>query len=239
MRVATWNMQGAATDADSKWNIGVQHLLANDEVEVLLLQECGAPPPGAAAALLPGNWIGAAPFPGACSAWTYQVGGSWRGARYQIIHVAWHPPGVSERCNLAVVTRAPPVACFYIENPLDPSSRPAIGVVALHPVRGQVLLGSLHAFSGGGNDGPGFLRHTEFLSHMIGGRPWFCGGDFNRAPATWGPGSAPAGASIWHPRAPTQMAGGELDYAWSSAAAGATRALPGTSSDHIPVLFDF
>ncbi len=238
MYVYTWNMQGASSEGDNRWETGVRALLRSPggSNSVFVLQECGAPPSSMKPARRIRWAVGAAPSPLAAANATC-INGTWGTARNRvnIFHCAWDVDG--NRCNLAIVTPMRPMSYVYLDNQLSWGERPLIGARV-----GSALICTIHAFAKTkGNDGPRFVAAMPELMRKSSARKWMLAGDFNRNPARYALPLArrPVGkvhrpAAVTHPGTGT-----EIDYAIASEAPrpGGTRVLSTPNSDHLPVQF--
>jgi cytolethal distending toxin subunit B len=244
LRIATWNMQGSNQKDDSRWTTGVFQMMDRLSLDFMLLQECGAAP--ATAGMAPiriARWLYARPaFRSACTYGAWPSPSMRRTLRpvraKRIFHMEWDTS--AGRCNLAIVSRTPPLSFIGITNPLKASERPLIGMSVSTAV-GRLLVATLHAFSGNGNDGPGFLRAFSQLSRSA-SQPWLCAGDYNREPNSWTTANLPLDARLWNVNGITYPSSRrKLDYMWGSmrlrTAVG--RVLPHPLSDHYPVLFEY
>lgn len=233
MNVVTWNMQGATGSGESKWNTDVARLFKQQpNLEVALLQEAGAPPASAVDVAYP-----AFITPGPAFNWAYMQWNLGSASRPQIVNIYWVQCDTGgNRNNLAIAFRLAPVNLMYIPNPiiavLPKVNRPAIGVRFAYGA-GALNLYTLHAFSGGGGDGPYFLNAVNAL-----GAPWAVGGDFNRDPNTMPPGVLPF-LCPHNPDATHPGSGTNLDYAFRSFAP-PVNGIVGVKfvvSDHYPVYY--
>ena len=258
----TWNMQGAATDGQSKWYLGVGNRLIGNGQPVVALQEVGAPPQapnnlmpvrytfGGAnllAALPPSLSIGDLPNITAArtvlhSQWAYGRSGILHDVYYlqtDANNGAW----AGGRVNLAIVTPRGADEVAIVPTPGGAGSngavRPALGVRL-----GNTWYFSIHASANGGTNAQGLLDNIQAFVNfhdgdVTGGEEAIVLGDYNRAPTaltirpTW---------RVVATGAATQNGGGQLDYGVVIEPAG--RALPqgltATSqnigfSDHDPV----
>ncbi|MFI5793445.1 endonuclease/exonuclease/phosphatase family protein [Streptomyces sp. NPDC051677] len=236
-RPATYNMQGGGGAGGSKWTTDIPQLI-NGGYNVIALQEAGPQPP--ASAHLVRN-IG---YLGNTSHWL-----GWRPQEY-----TWRPLGQAQdwyiywvrtdfsgpagyhggRVNIAILTRqrattvlvARPGDTFYGGNGL-PTARPALGV----NLNGTVFY-SVHALSGGGNDGRQLLERMASAALL---RPWAAMGDWNREPNTL---QTRPGMHKYTTGRATHMGQHELDYMVSN------QVIPGYGgvgrgfgSDHLAVMF--
>lgn len=223
MRITTWNMQGATNSADSKWTIGVQQLLAPDKAvdsDIVCLQECGAAPPSAVAAVAPA-WIGNPPAGLVTGYYT------WKPSKvtYYVVWAQTDPNG--NRVNIALASQNAPANLLYAPPGLV-GGRPAIGMLV-----GGSYVFSIHGFSGSGNDDPGLINNV----YAMGTPNWYVAGDYNREPNTWVP---PHGV-LCPPDKPTYPATKrKYDYMVKDAAPAVTGITLDTFvvSDHYPVVFD-
>lgn len=234
MIIYTWNMQGASNQGESRWTSQIPQLKGG---EALLLQECGAPPTDAYLAPVdPKAWIGGRPRTKINLLFgVWRKGTSSRGSDYFFLHADWDETG--GRCNLAVLSVREPSGLVFQTNPLDDTKRPMIGMAFV----GDCLLTTLHAFSGNGNDGPGFVGWMAAWADAARVPNWFCAGDFNRDPTKW-KGKTPVGANMWKSGAETYPSSrAEYDYGFSSKALAAVvpTAMSDPKSDHLPVRFDW
>lgn len=229
--IVTWNMQGATALGESKWNTDVARLFKQQpNLNVALLQEAGSPPASAVAAAAPAfNTAGPA------FNWAYMQWNLGTASRPQNINIYWVQCDTGgNRNNLAIAFRLAPVSLMYIPNPIIalPVNRPAIGVRFAYGA-GTLDLYTLHAFSGGGGDGPGFLNAINAR-----GAPWAVGGDFNRNPNTMPPGMLPF-LCPHNPVATHPGSGTNLDYAFRSFAPAVNGIVDVNFvvSDHYPVYY--
>lgn len=234
MNIVTWNMQGSTGTRESKWNTDVKRIFLQTNVEVALLQEAGVPP--SAVAVVPlGFLFGALPPP----AFNLQslLWNSGTASRPRNIGIFWlHCDLGANRNNLAIafdVAAVNPQNFLYLNNPVGAANRPAIGIRFAYG-GGSLDVYTLHAFSGGGGDAPGFLAAINAR-----GANWAVGGDFNRAPPPplWA--GAP-GVLCPHNAVPTHPGSGtNLDYAFKRFAPAVTGIVDANFivSDHFPVYY--
>ena len=244
MNILTWNMQGATSSGESKWNTDVRRWFLAGR-DVVLLQECGATPGSSQQVVAPGFLPGRA-VPGGV-AWTLNSYNMGTTSRPNVIYLFWiHSDPGGNRCNLGIAARVMPTSLIYIANPVV-GGRPAIGARFAYGV-GHVDIYTLHAFSGGGGDAPGLLNGIYGTSAT-----WFVGGDFNRFPNTWAPAPAmgglplapgvtgvPAGISLCpHGNVATHPGTGtNLDYAFKTGASvNGTVEQTYVASDHYGVTY--
>lgn len=180
MQLVTWNMQGSTGVGESKWNTDVKRLFLQSTARVLLLQEAGTPPPTAQLFNAPGFLTPLPPALGFPN-WAFLRWNLGTNSRPDNVYIYWvrTDPGAN-RNNLAVAFREIPANLMIIPNPVANPARPTIGV---RFTDGQQTLDlyTLHSFSGGGGDAPGFLNAIDVVAN---GQAWAAGGDFNRNPAT-------------------------------------------------------
>ncbi|MGW0575352.1 hypothetical protein ACWD25_05130 [Streptomyces sp. NPDC002920] len=224
----TYNMQGGG----NKWTTDLPQLM-NSGYNVIALQEAGPRPPASA-----GNPV-----------WTSRaLSGNQQWAGWRVQQYRWRPQGSngstwnifwlrtdfsnSSRVNLAILTThdftsvlvAAPA--FYGNNGL-PTSRPALGVRF-----GDTIFYSVHALSGGGNDGARLLQN---MAAQAGTRIWAAMGDWNRVPARL---EVRPGWHRYTSNGPTHQGGNELDYMVSNQRIpGYGGVARGMSSDHQAVMF--
>lgn len=231
MNIVTWNMQGATGSGESKWNTDVKRLFLKANVEVALLQESGVPPRSSVAVAPLGFLFGAAP-PFVWQSLLWNLGTASRPHNVGIYWVQCDT--AANRNNLAIAFNVTTVAAqnlLYLSNPTGPANRPAIGIRFAYG-GGALDVYTLHAFSGGGGDGPGFLGAINAR-----GAHWAVGGDFNRNPNTM---PAGLGALCPHNPVPTHPGSGtNLDYAFKSFAPAVNGIVDANFvvSDHYPVYY--
>lgn len=223
---ATYNMQGASAETASKWSSDIRDLTAGHDV--LALQEAGPVP-----ALTPGgsfNYVNTyGNGAGAVHHYTRNFGTSSRPLLRQVYFLRTDQGG--NRVNLAMVTRNQPDEVVIVP-PTFATSRWSFGLRF-----GQTVFFTVHALSGGGNDGPGMVRRiAQFTAQH--GWDYAVMGDFNRDPDRWA-GQLPQGSFLYRSGQATQQSAGELDYMIASRAVQLYegRRLGGYSSDHYPVDF--
>ncbi|MFJ8751655.1 GDSL-type esterase/lipase family protein [Streptomyces sp. NPDC102441] len=243
LNFATWNLQGATLQGESKWTDGVQRVVlgsANNGVgahNVVALQEAGSPPAQPTGA----------PAPQAVAHRTIN------GQLYEVFHSLWDTRGVrlhvyhmqtdvnGNRVNLSIVADREPDA-VYIAPGSDSinRSRPSFGIRI-----GTNIFWTVHALSGNGNDGRAYIQN--FHDQAGSNYSWMALGDWNRTPEDQLP-IIPRGgdnnlriAYIESTGQATHVTGRELDYGIGSIdlAAGMTaQLLPNLAgSDHWPVEF--
>lgn len=245
MNVITWNMQGAtggssssfdikkaSTRYESKWVDNIAVLIKSNNVGVMLLQEVGSLPNGAIPVSQPINWLKGFAPPGGMAVGMYQwnLGSSYRKF---IVNILWVLCDTgANRNNLAIVWTDTLKAstCFFVDNVMD--GRPSIGVT-LTENSSAVNFFTLHAFSPGGNDGPGLTSSAAGI-----GAPYFIAGDFNRDPQD---AVIPSNGYLCSHDAITTHpgTGTNLDYAISSASSVYGTVLSDyVASDHFPVMYN-
>lgn len=223
-------MQGANHATENKWNLCVENMFQQLNLNVCTLQECGARP-ASTTPVAPGPGVPALP-PG-CE--LYRWGGTRiRGGRF----ILFWPNNDAVRLGLAVVSDAMPSACFLVNSANPPQVRPALGIhYAGAP--GPASVFSIHSISPGGADAPGLVQ----ASFAAGGVPTIVAGDFNREPLGLGNAPLPAGSVICPPNLfthSTQQPTTMLDYAityFGPAVTGLRQDL--IFSDHYPVAFKY
>lgn len=231
MNVVIWNMQGSTGTGESKWNTDVKRLFLKANVEVALLQESGVPALSAAVSAPLGFLFGALPAFNYLSL-LWNLGTASRPNRVGIFWVQCDTG--ANRNNLAIAFKNADVVAqnfLYLANPVGAANRPAIGIRFAYG-GGTLDVYTLHAFSGGGADAPGFLAAINAR-----GAHWAAGGDFNRNPATMAaaPGIlCPHNAVATHPGSGTN-----LDYAFKSFAPAVNGTVDANFivSDHFPVYY--
>lgn len=232
MRIITWNMQGATSGGESKWNTDVTRLFKGAKADVVCLQEAGCSFPASGEVIPAPAWISVAPK-NTIIYFRWNIGSHHQPMN---IYVLWIQCDLgANRNNLAIASTIPPVNLIYTLPGL-PGGRPGLGM-RLSYNNAFINVFTLHAFSGNGNDAPGLLRSINEK-----GSPWFAAGDYNRDPSIWDISKLPTNTAlcehnldITHPGSGTN-----LDYAFFNPA----RAFPGTVmnnfvvSDHYPVVYD-
>jgi cytolethal distending toxin subunit B len=232
-------MRGCDARNDNRWTSTVAAFFQNSQTEIVLLQECGAPP--VTAMLNPVEdmaWLPPVPRRPVEVQYGLWYTGSTAGTASErhLYHATWDVGG--DRCNLAIVTRSAPISLVYIPNPLRRGLRPAIGV-CYGTAGGPKLIFSIHGLSGSGNDCPRFLHAMSALAGYY-GMSWVCGGDFNRQPQEWNRIDLPGDANSNFAREMTFPASRSIfDYAWSSREPDFPPVVHSTiyPSDHYPVSF--
>lgn len=243
MKCVTWNMQGATLTNESKWNQHILPMFLDNKsagwtaADAVVLQECGQPYPS----MKPIKdyrrlFLGRAPYGVDVYYATVQAGTQSRGRTVWLLQIIW-----GSRCNLAVLSSVEPAALSFIPNKLSDDARPAIGMVI-----GDLLLASVHCFSGSGNDAPSFVQNTAIVASSNSIGSWFLAGDFNCDPSalqskmTKSPYSKIA-HKIWSSGKVTRpKSSTELDYAVSDdgmVGIKTTVLSKITASDHYPVQF--
>lgn len=250
--VATWNMQGESGDRENRWTSDVAGMLRGGEnVTVVALQECGAPPRSAqqvGSGLVIQDQFG---YDHDVEVFRWNLATSDRPNWQQIYFF-----NVGRiRVNVAVVIREmdtatvsePVIISDGIPAEGSVANRPAVGIRIRHTdyPDSDIELFTFHAISGGGVNAPRMLR--EIAHHRA--RPFAVLGDFNRDPRPTGGGTnpgpwvaPPAIGSIVPANGATHPAGNNmLDYAITNGTYSASD--PGTvrtdirTSDHYPVEF--
>ncbi|MER7169285.1 RICIN domain-containing protein [Micromonospora sp. NPDC000207] len=250
-RAATWNMQGAGTNAggsyDNKYSNGVQTL--GHGAQVVALQEAGSPPDG-------GQHLADHP-----QVDFQRANGLFPPVReYRYAGTAGRPTGFlywlhtdtsnngPNRVNMAVATRrrVDPGGIFVVGSPMG--GRPALGV----NIGGTVFF-TLHGFSGNGNgnDMPGLLEAIRVRMLTAGPNntalDWVAMGDFNRDPEDLAAVLDAAHFVVHAPANPTHPTLAPvrvLDYAVTPTGVGVPRITGSVVhddillSDHRPVGFD-
>lgn len=223
---ATYNMQGASADTASKWTTDIRDL--TNSHDVLALQEAGPLPPMVAGGLF--SYVGSVGNgAGTVYHYTRNFGTSSRPIFRHVYFMRTDPGG--NRVNLAMVTANQPDEVVVVP-PSFTTSRWSFGLRF-----GQTVFFTVHALSGGGNDGPNMVqRIAQFTQQQ--GWDYAVMGDFNRDPDTWN-GRLPQGGHIYRSGQATQQSAGELDYLIASRDVPLYegRRLGGYSSDHYPVDF--
>jgi len=156
-------MQGASHSYENKWHEGVMNLL--NRADVCCLQECGRLPNSAKLAHHQYCEIPDLEY------WTW---GTSRATKY-ILFYPWDAYG--NRCNLAIVSKTPPLSGTLVTPGMAPAWRPALGF----QINANTYIFSIHAISGGGADVNGLLGAINgAMGGMI--NAWIACGDYNRAP---------------------------------------------------------
>ena len=235
----TYNMQGSTANGQSKWTTDVAPLLLNHDI--VALQEAGGLPASAttvatAQVQIPSG--GSYQFSQA----TWNVGSATRGNTYNVYHLETDPNG--NRVNLAIVLGLGPGGVPLIADEWQVifssvnAGRPALCV--------RISLTwwcTVHALSGGGNDGRSLLSAINV--YITGRSPlyyWTALGDWNRDPSTL---ITPLQTKTYSSGQSTQQSAGELDYGVSNDIVDCSTTgnqykvvgnrLPAKSSDHYPV----
>jgi len=231
--LVTWNMQGAnGFGGGNKWRQDVTRLFLQEGVQIACLQECGVP--AATAVPAPGLAPIAGPTPVPVALFTWNMRSVRRPFNVNGVFAQTDPapPNGANRCNLSIVTTLTIQGVSMVAGPAW--GRPALGITLNNPNGGTIVVYSLHARSGGGNDAPTLIGNIAGV-----GGSWFAAGDYNRNPASWA-GLIPGGAFACNHQDPTLPAWGTiLDYAFCTGAG-----LPGAVddnfvvSDHFPVYYD-
>ncbi len=252
LHLATWNMQGTAASAESKWRTHLLQLARRNDVVVI--QEAGAPPSSAELVVrmdVPDQF----------------------GSHQEVEQYLWHAGTASRpesyqvyfldvqrlRVNLALVIRSTAqldvrgvvvIADGVPQSGTLPLARPALGVRLRRRGEGagaqaqEVTVYNVHALSGGGYNAPRMIREISWHTDT----PYVVLGDFNRDPRPDASGTgnwvSPEGlariqpaAGATHPAtAPLRM----LDYALVNGSTGPIQ--PGVveapgPSDHLAVSY--
>lgn len=247
LRLATWNMQGTAASAESKWRTRVLQLARLNDV--LVLQEAGAPP-GSAGLVVRMDVPDQFGSHQEVDQYLWQAGTSARPEWYQVYFLDVQ----RLRVNLAVVVRSSAqldvrsvvvIADGVPQSGALPVARPALGLRLRRRVEGagvsaqEVTVYNFHALSGGGYNAPRMIREISWHTDT----PYVVLGDFNRDPAAdnWvSPEDLariqPAGGATHPATAPVRM----LDYALVNGSTGPIQ--PGVvdapgPSDHLAVSY--
>jgi len=252
LRLATWNMQGTAATAESKWRTRLLQLARLNDVVVI--QEAGAPPSSAELVVrmdVPDQFGSHQEV----EQYLWQAGSATRPEAYQVYFLDVQ----RLRVNLAVVIRADAqldvrdvrvIADGVPQSGMLPLARPALGVrlrrrgtgAAVNPQ--EVTVYNFHALSGGGYNAPRMIREISWHTDT----PYVVLGDFNRDPRPPASGSGnwvspedlarilPASGATHPATAPQRM----LDYALVNGSTGPIA--PGVvdapgPSDHLAVSY--
>ena len=224
LRLATWNMQGTAATAESKWRTRLLQLARLNDVVVI--QEAGAPPGSAEQVVridVP-DQFGAHQE---VDQYLWHAGTATRPETYQVYFLDVQ----RLRVNLAIVIRSSAqldvrnvmvIADGVPQSGSLPVSRPALGVRLRRRGDGavsrqEVTVYNVHALSGGGYNAPRMIREISWHTDT----PYVVLGDFNRDPRPSAAGGgnwvspeslariAPASGNTHPATAPAHM----LDYA--------------------------
>jgi len=224
LRLATWNMQGTAATAESKWRTRLLQLARNNDVVVI--QEAGAPPSSAELVVrmdVPDQFGTHQEV----DQYLWQAGTASRPESYQVYFLDVQ----RLRVNLAIVIRSSAqldvrdvrvIADGVPQSGTLPVARPALGVRLRRRADGatnpqEVTVYNVHALSGGGYNAPRMIREISWHTDT----PYVVLGDFNRDPRPPATGTGnwvspenlarihPANGSTHPATAPVHM----LDYA--------------------------
>lgn len=246
---ASWNMQGSSNTGENKWQQNVRSIMnSHQNIEVLALQESGEPP--SSAMLLPArdavpieNYDGVVE---PVSQYTWEIGTSTRRKTLYIFHLR-----VGNRVNLSIVTTERPDEIILLSNtrPRDIIARPTMGVRF-----NRDIYYTLHSLARASNEAPETIAYIYgCYEGMQNGNQyqWMVMGDFNRSPESLMndlTSTLPSGVTIVSQNSPTQISGGNLDYAIIGQV-GSTYSFAATAwifiasllgqhaSDHTPILF--
>jgi hypothetical protein len=223
----TYNMQGARSGQDSKWNLTIGSFI--EQAEIVAVQEAGPTPPGvqpqgSSPVVVPGlPQIGRAGFI-QHHRWQY------RHASYEVYFLQTDQQGgryTGGRNNVALVTHREADEVWAV-----PSTH-ANGRAALGVRFDNDWYFTFHARSLGGqpNDSEDMLASIATFVNQVPGRTWTVMGDFNMEPGTF---PIPPGSALYNSGLPTHQNGEEYDYAVGSVAIQdhPVRRVDAATSDH-------
>ncbi|HFV9915907.1 TPA: cytolethal distending toxin subunit B family protein [Salmonella enterica subsp. diarizonae serovar 61:l,v:z35] len=245
--VVTWNMQGANSGTENKWQSSVRQLISSrvGGADILLLQEAGQVPVSAELT----SRIIVSQVPGVpVEEFIWSLG--TRSRPQQVFLYFSRVDTGANRVNLAIVSRQRADEVLVVAPP-TPVSRPILGIRI-----GQDAFFNTHALASRGSDSASIIASVnQFLFQQatpLRDVNWMIAGDFNRSPeslTTLMQRTQPAiNFSVVSTGLPTQSSGGELDYAVIgslsqpvaqnlTASPFLAQRLGQITSDHIPVEF--
>jgi len=163
MAIATWNMQGANHGTENKWNEGIRPLVSQNSLDLICLQEPGAPPPSA-------QQVPQGNLPFNPDGEVYEWGTSQRSGLYILFRTV---PNAAGRCHLGLVSRSLPINDHNIQAQYG-NPRPAYGVQFQNR-----SFYTVHISSGRSDDqARGEINNVD---QNVDGQ-WVAAGDFNRQP---------------------------------------------------------
>lgn len=226
MKLATWNVQGAHTQDESTWQLGVKSFVVSSGIDVLCAQEFG---------LAPGDANHVQAFPNNID--LYAIG-TQRRTQYYLLLYEWDTG--SHRVNPAIVwkenlTPNPGNAVVWTA-PGSNNGRRAIGVT----INGRTYY-CLHVKSGGG---PNTVQDAVGLLNNVNGNAnnWVAAGDYNLQPPILGQ-NLPGNLTIAPPNGNTHHGShgdNKLDYAvndFGDNQTGQVQVFDRSLSDHDPVVY--
>ncbi|MDR6128045.1 endonuclease/exonuclease/phosphatase family protein [Sphingomonas sp. SORGH_AS_0438] len=232
MKVMTYNMQGSK--GGNTWDL-IERIMIEHDLDICMLQECGNPPISFKKNLnknvltLPSLKNKYGMLSRVICRKIQKGTGSRPGPEFYLVHAAWGVARngrgtrngsagfVNSRCSLAVVSRVEPEKLVYVKNHLKDKQRPAIGMQINCDIGAgaqKVVFASVHAFAGGGNDGPSFIKQIKELAKEK-KFAWVCGGDWNMEPSNWNAAKL-NGSFLFEPDKPTHAGVSRYDYILSS-----------------------
>lgn len=174
-RIGTWNLQGASSSTENKWQVSVRQLISgSNPLNILMIQEAGAVPNSA-------RRTGRQVQPGGTPVEEYIWDlGTVSRPRSVFIYHADLDVG-ARRVNLAIVSdrQADEVIVVHQTRVAAEASRPALGIRI-----GNDVFFSLHALASGGNDATALVTEIHDYFMNMPQITWFIAGDFNREPAS-------------------------------------------------------
>ncbi|EEQ2125563.1 cytolethal distending toxin subunit B family protein, partial [Escherichia coli] len=209
-KVATWNLQGASSQTESKWNINIRQIISGSgAVDILAVQEAGSPP---STAIDTGRVIISPGIPVREFIWNLSTN-----SRPQQVYIYFSAIDVfAGRVNLAIVSNRRADDVFVLPA-VRSGGRPIMGIRI-----GTDAFFTVHAMATRNNDAAQIVNdvYDFFHSHpspQIQATNWMILGDFNRQPDELEPElQAPTRTHsvIFAPSAPTQTTAMRvLDYA--------------------------
>lgn len=216
MKVATWNLQGASSGGQSKWQNHVKRFLGDNRIDVFCGQEFGAVP-------AEGNLV-------------YEFSDHVKLFElhdYYLLHYHWDQGG--NRVNTAVAWKKHltnrPVSSVRQAEAGERDYRKAIGVYT----RGTAYF-TIHAISGNARDVVTLLENVDSK-----GFSWLAAGDYNCEPDTLRQRLRSEGDdwAVCDPNEATHSGGKKLDYAVRKSGPRVTgTVIRKDASDHDPVIYD-
>lgn len=198
MQVMTWNMQAGQDYLESKWYTDVARLFTQleGEVDVLLLQEAGTPPPDASVATPPQWLTGLAPTPGLpWGFFSWSVGTLFARRTLNILWIMLD--FVDTTNNLALVWDPTTVSVSNLIFAANPAGgRPAPGIVVRSSSGSLCNVFTVNTFAPNGDDAASLTNAIAQASQSASSQSasnWFVAGEFHRAPNSF---TLPKGASF-------------------------------------------
>lgn len=223
LELITWNMQGGGEQGNRgrKWEDVLGWFSRQSALDIACLQECSTPPPNPA----DGN--------------TTEIGnlgvivrqGNYLGTRSRPRNLWIYYYNWDNRVNQAIVSRSQAQDVLLLPNPLNQTQRSLLGIRI-----NNFWVFSIHAFSGNGNDAPGFVQNVNAQVNQT----WIIAGDYNRNP-NWIPLTSticPPNRNTHSTRMPNPQ--NKYDYAvWSQNEIRDGIVMDNRISDHFPVKYFF